>query len=191
MMRKSTKAFILALSCAGFTSAQAAPARQMTYNVKGKINGSCVIPQAAPLTLTTTIGSNGKIDPALSNISWSIAGWSCNAASRITLSAKALRLNPPRTSLTPSQSQAINFTARASGWTTSDATVTTAETTALGTGATYTGSPQVQNTPRRSAITVRVSDFVAASTKGSSSNAAKPIDGAYSATITVTLAPSS
>lgn len=189
---KNFAGFIVAvLSCAGLSSAQAAPARQIVYNVKGKINSSCSIPQSSPLTLSTTISNSGKIDPALSNVSWTVAGWSCNAASRISLSAKPLRLNPPKTSLTPSQSQAINFTARASGWTAADATVTTAETNPLGTGTTYTGAAQIQNAPRKSAITVRVSDFATAGTKGNSSNTAKPVDGAYSATITVTLTPSS
>jgi len=190
-MKKHNSFFALFLACAGLIPAQAAPVRQTTYTVNGKINSACSIPQTSPLTLNTTVSSNGKIDPALSNVSWTIAGWSCNAASRISLSAKPLRLNPPKTSLTPSQSQAINFTARASGWTTADATVTTAETNPVGTGTTYTGVAQVQNAPRKGAITVRVSDFTIAGAKGNSSNTAKPVDGAYSATITVTLTPSS
>jgi Flp pilus assembly protein TadG len=85
----------------------------------------------------------------------------------------------------------INFTARASGWTTTDATVTTAEANPLGTGATYTGTPQLQNAARVSAITVRVGDFATPGSKGNSANNPKPVDGAYSATITVTLTPSS
>jgi hypothetical protein len=190
-MRRFARFIVAVLSCMGMSSVQAAPARQIPYNVKGKISSSCAIPQAAPLTLSTTVPSNGKIDPALSNMSWTIAGWSCNAASRISLSAKPLRRNPPKTSLTPSQSQVINFTARASGWTTSEAKVTTAETNPLGTGATYTGAPQIQNAPRKGAITVRVGDFTTAGAKGNSSNNAKPVDGAYSATITLTLTPSS
>ena len=190
-MRTLAGLIVVVLSCAGMSSAQAAPARQLLYNVKGKIKSSCSIPQASPLTLTTTVPSNGKIDPALSNMSWTIAGWSCNAASRISLSASPLRLSPPKSSLTPSQSQVINFTARASGWTTADATVTTTETNPLGTGASYSGVAQIQNAPRKSAITVRVSGFATAGTKGNSSNNAKPVDGAYSATITVTLTPSS
>jgi hypothetical protein len=190
-MKRISFSFALFLACAGIMPVRAAPVRQATYTIKGKIAGSCAIPQAAPLTLSTTVSSNGKIDPALSNVSWTIAGWSCNAASRISLSARPLRLSPPRTSLTPSQSQVINFTARASGWTTADATVTTAETNPLGTSANYTGAAQVQNAPRKASITVRVGDFATAGAKGNSANNAKPVDGAYSATITVTLTPSS
>jgi len=191
MMKRGSFSFALFVTCAGIMPAQAAPVRQATYAVKGKVVGSCEMPQAAPLTLSTVVSNSGKIDPALSNMSWTLAGWSCNAASRITLSARALRLSPPLTKLTPSQAQAINFTARASGWTTADATVTTAETDPLGTGASYTGTAQVQNAPRKASIVVRVSDFVTAGTKGGSSNNAKPVDGTYSATITVTLTPSS
>jgi hypothetical protein len=137
------------------------------------------------------IPANGKIDTALANVRWDTAGWTCNSASRISISARALRINTPRTSLGPSQSQTINFTARVSGWTTSEAVVTTGEATAIGTGALYTGVAQVQAAPKSGGLTIRVGNFVVADQKGSSSNNAKPIEGPYSATITITLAPNS
>ena len=189
MMSKIFRFVMPILSCAGLVSAQAAPAAQSAYAVKGKIKGSCVMPQAAPVTLKTTIDSSGKLDPALSSMTWSIPGWYCNGASRITLSAKALRLTSPRTSLTPSQSQTINFTARAVSWASTDTLVTTAETTALGTGVLYTGAPKVRNSPRKGPITIRVGSFTVV--KSGSAASVKPVSGAYSATITVTLAPNS
>jgi len=189
MMSNNLRVVMLILSCAGLASAQAAPAAKSSYAVKGKIKGSCVMPQAAPVTLKTTIDGSGKLDPALSSMTWSIPGWYCNGASQITLSAKALRLTSPKTSLTPSQSQTINFTARAVSWAATDATVTTAETTTLGTGALYSGPPKIRNSPRKGPITIRVGSFTVV--KGSSSASVKPVSGAYSATITVTLAPNS
>lgn len=189
MMRGSLRAMGIILACAGLLPVQAATPRQGTFTVKGKLNGGCVLPQSAPLTLNTTVPANGKLDPALSNATWTITGISCNASSQIKISARSLRLNVPRSSLTPSQSQTINFTAKASGWAPSAAMVTTGEATALGTTTVYAGIPQVQPSPKTGSIVVSVSDFVVSVNKGSSSNSAKPIDGAYSATIILTLTP--
>ena len=190
MMRRSFQVMGIIFACAGSLPAQAASPRQGTFTVKGKLNGSCVLPQTAPLTLSTTVPASGKLDPALSNASWTIAGLTCNSGSQITVSARSLRLNVPRTSLAPAQSQTVNFTAKASGWASSDANVTTGETTALGSTMLYAGTPKTQNAPKTGTIIVSVSNFVVSTNKGSSANSAKLIDGAYSATIILTLTPS-
>lgn len=190
MMCKSGLLLAITFACAGLVPAQAAPPGSATYTVKGTINSGCVVPQSPPMTLSTTVPSSGKLDPALANATWTITGLSCNSGSRISLSARSLRLNAPLTSLTPSQSQTVNFTASASGWAPSVATVTTGETTSLGSMTYYAGAAQTQNAPKTGSIIVSVSNFVVSTNKGSSANSAKPVSGAYSATIVLTLAPS-
>lgn len=174
------------LSCAGATPAQAAPATKVVQ-VTGTVANFCQVAQLAPIVLSTTVPNNGKLDPTLEGRSWTISNVSCNNPTRISVSAKALRLNVPKSSLTPSQSQTINFTATATGWAPAAASVRTAETTPLGTGATYTGTGQVQSQAKSAAITVTVSGFVAVTAQ--SNSAAKPVDGAYSATITLAIVP--
>ena len=155
--------------------------------VTGQVLSRCTLSQLAPIVLSTTVPANGKLDPTLEGRNWTIANVNCNSPTRIAVSAKALRRNVPRTSLTPSQSQTINFTASATGWSPAAATVTTGETTPLGTGATYNGTPRVQSQAKSAAITVTVSGFIAVTAQ--SNSAAKPVDGAYSATITIAIVP--
>ena len=93
----------------------------------------------------------------------------------------------PRTSLTPSQTQTINFTARASGWSSAAAAVTTRETAPLGSGTSYTGPAQVQPLAKSATVTITVSGFVPVTTQ--SNSAAKPVNGPYSATITLAIVP--
>ena len=174
------------LACAGAIPAQAAPATK-TVEVTGTVANMCSVTQLAPIVLSTTVPANGKLDPTLEGRNWTIANVNCNSPTRIAVSAKALRRNVPRTSLTPSQSQTINFTASATGWSPAAATVTTGETTPLGTGATYNGTPRVQSQAKSAAITVTVSGFIAVTAQ--SNSAAKPVDGAYSATITIAIVP--
>lgn len=182
---------LVAATALGPAPAAAAP-RQVTYRVSGTVATLCSLGnQAAPISFSTVVPSNGKLDPNLSNLSWTLSGLYCDSASKISLKATALRLKPPRASLTPSQTQTVNFTATATGWTTSPATVKTAETSALGTGAAYTGTSQVQATARTGSITIKVGNFIASIDKSQSANTAKPIDGSYSATISVILSPNS
>ncbi|WP_313806826.1 hypothetical protein [Sphingobium sp.] len=188
-MRVLTAICVLFPACAGAIPAQAAPA-SATAQVKGVIKGKCALPSAAPITFSTVVPANGKLDPALANLSWTISGLACNAGSAISISARSLRLNAPRGSLTPSQSQAVNYTATASGWSPGAATVTTGDTTSLGTTALYTGVAQSQAAPKSGTIIISVSNFTVSTNKGSSANSAKPVDGAYSATIILNLAPS-
>ena len=153
-MGKTLVAPAIALACASLVPAQATPrgsttpsrttvsknAQQMGYAVKGRVKSACAIPVANRLSLST-VAKNGDIDNNLANARWSIPGWACNTASALTVSATALRLTVPRTTLNPSQSQVINFRARASGWSRLDATVSTSETSPLGQGLVFTGAP--------------------------------------------------
>lgn len=180
---------VLFPTCVGVMPAQAAPS-SATQQVKGVVKGKCALPSTAPITVSTVVPANGKLDPGLANLNWTIAGLSCNAGSTISVTARALRLNAPLGSLSPSQSQTVNFTASASGWSSSPATVTTGETTALGSTTLYTGTPQTQIAPKSGTIIISVSNFIVSTNKGSSANSAKPVDGAYSATIILNLAPS-
>ena len=188
-VRQFLKFQAMVFACAGVIPAQAAPSSS-PVPVKGVINGTCVLPSTAPITFSTVVPANGKLDPALANLSWTIAGLACNAGSTIAISARSLRLNAPRSNLTPSQSQAVNYTATASGWSPSAASVTTGDTTSLGTTTLYTGTAQSQAAPKSGTIIISVSNFTLSTNKGSSANSAKPVDGAYSATIILNLAPS-
>jgi hypothetical protein len=179
---------VTVLTCAGALPAQAAPSNA-NFPVTGKIIGSCTIPATGPITFSTVVPANGKLDPALANLTWTITGLSCNSGSRISVSARALRINTPRSSLNPSQSQTINFTATATGWTTTAAVVTTNETNPLGTTSVYTGAVVNQSAPKAATVSIKVSNFAVVGTSGSSSSSAKPIDGTYSATIILNLAP--
>jgi len=175
----------------GIVPVAAAP-RQANFAVTATVATVCSLGgQTAPLSFSTIVHSSGKLDPNLNNLSWTLTGLYCDSASKIMLRATALRLQPPRTSLTSSQSQAINFTATATGWSAIPATVTTAETTALGSGVSYTGVPQSQTGARSGPITIKVGNFVTSIDKRQSANSAKPIDGSYSATISVILSPGS
>lgn len=188
-MRKLISICCVVPACVGALPAQAAP-RSDTIEVAGKVNGICVMPATAPLTFSTTVPSNGKLDPGLSNLRWTITGIACNTGSRISIAARSLRINAPKTSLNPSQSQAVNFTATATGWAPTGATVTTGDTSPIGTTNYYTGAAKIQSSPKTGSITVSVNGFVVVGTSGDSSNSAKPLSGAYSATIVLTLAPS-
>lgn len=160
------------------------------FAVSGTVKGSCVMPATVPLTFSTVVPTNGKLDPNLSNLRWTITGISCNAASSLSVSARALRLDLPHSSLASSQSQAINFTATAAGWTPSAASVTTGDSNPLGTTNYYSGTTMTQSAAKSGSINVTVSGFTVVGAKGNSSNSAKPIEGSYSATIVVVLSPS-
>ncbi|WP_375196706.1 hypothetical protein [Sphingobium sp.] len=188
-MRRLTAIGVLLPACVGVLPAQAAPA-SATVQVKGVVKGTCALPSTAPITFSTVVPASGKLDPALANLSWTISGLSCNTGSIIAISARSLRLNAARNSLTPSQSQAVNYTATASGWSPNAARVTTGDATSLGTTILYTGTAQSQAAPKSGTIIISVSNFTLSTNKGSSANSAKPVDGAYSATIILNLAPS-
>ncbi|MFC4594400.1 hypothetical protein [Sphingobium tyrosinilyticum] len=139
------------------------------------------------MTISTAVGSNGKLDTSLNNKSWTISNVMCSGPSSIKVSAKALRRNPPNASVPNGQSQTANFTATASGWSNTPASVTTSETLPVGTGATFTSPAQTQNSAKAGNINVTVNNFT--SVVGSNGNGSKLVDGPYSATITVSLSP--
>jgi hypothetical protein len=186
-MRNSIIALVLIPVCAGLASAHAAPQRS-TYAVTGQVSSSCALgADVEPLTVSTTVGANGKLDTSLNNKSWTISNVMCSGPSSIKVSAKALRRNQPNASVPKGQSQTANFTATASGWSLTPASITTGETLPIGTGATYTSPAQTQNSAKAGNITVTVNNFT--SVVGSNGNGSKLVDGPYSATITVSLSP--
>lgn len=181
---------LIAAACAG-AQLPAHAASPANFAVTGNIQSHCSLGNASgPLVLNTIVPSDGKLDPTLEGRTFPITGIFCDAPSTLRVSATALRLKTPRSSLSSSQSQTINFTATAAGWTPSAASVTTGETNPLGTTNFYTGAAKTQGAAKNGSITVSVTGFAVVGAKGNSSNSAKPVDGAYSATIVVTLAPS-
>jgi len=173
------------LACAALAPAHAAP-QPSTYTVTGRVSSSCSLgSNNAPITISTTVAANGKLDTALNGKSWNISNVMCSGPSSIRVSAKALRRNPANATVPNGQSQTANFTATASGWSPTPASVTTGETLPAGTGAAYAGTPQTQNSAKAGNIVVTVNNFT--SVTGTNGNGAKLVDGPYSATITVSL----
>ena len=178
----------VAASVGAFSPALAAPPK--TFAVTGNVASRCSLGSSpGPLTVTTTVDSNGKLDPTLSGRTFSLTGLFCDAPSSIKVSSTVLRRNPPNASVPNGQSQAANFTTTATGWTTTAASVTTAETSPLGSTTVYAGTPRSQTSPKAGSVTVTVNNFT--TVVGPNGNGQKLVNGAYSATITVSLTPGS
>ena len=184
---------LFVFACAWVFPAQAA-SRNADYKVNAKVDAICSVgTQVAPMTLTTTVDKNGKLDPALVNRSFVVDGMLCSGPSQITVSATSLRLTLPRNDLPTGQSQTVNFITSATGWTSNPATVTTRDTSPLGSLEVYAGVPQIQYDAKSGGITIHVSGFavVTEKTANGRSAPAKPVDGNYVATITISLTPKS
>jgi hypothetical protein len=184
---------LVVMACACISHAQAAPVKA-EYQARAQVDAICsVASQIAPLSLTTTVDKNGKLDPGLVNTSFNLEGLICTGPSEITVSATSLRLTQPNTVLPPGQSQTVNFIATATGWTSIPATVTTRDFTRIGSMEIYAGVPQVQYFAKAGGITVHVGNFVVVTEKAGNGNGprAKPVDGNYAATITISLSPRS
>lgn len=190
-MARASAVIPVVMACAWPIHAQAAPG-QAEYQTKARIEAICSVSgQIPPMTLTTTVDRNGKIDPALVNASFQIDGMMCTAPSQLVISATSLRLTRPRLVLPAGQSQTINFIAKATGWTANPATVTTRDANPIGTLEVFAGVPQVQYNAKAGGITIHVENFTVATEKAPNGNGApaKPVDGNYAATITVSLTP--
>ncbi len=192
-LARSGASILVVIACAGIMPAQAA-SRKVDYNLNAKIEAICAVgQQVAPMTLTTTVDKNGKLDPALVNRSFVVDGMLCSGPSQITVSATSLRLSLPRNELPTGQSQTVNFITSATGWTSNPATVTTRDSTPLGSLEVYAGVPQVQYNAKSGGITIHVSGFAVVTEKAANGRGtpAKPVDGNYAATITISLTPKS
>ena len=186
MTRKITIGMVVAVACAGILS----PAHAAPFPLNGTVAPHCSLgASSGPLTINTTVPADGKLDPALNGRTFSLTGVFCDAPSTIHLSATALRRSPPKTSVLNGQSQAANYTATATGWTTTAASVMTSETSPLGSTTVFTGSPRSQNTAKAGSITLTVTNFT--TVVGDKGLGQKLVDGAYSATITISLTPGS
>lgn len=179
-------------SAAGATAlpAAASPSTQRTFIVSGRVAPACSLAASAPpLTITTTVDNNGKLDAGLEGKTFVLPGLYCSSPSTITVSATALRLTTPRASVPNGQSQTANFTAAATGWSPTAATVTTGETAPIGTTRSFAGTAQRQPVAKQGPITVTVRNFTPVT--GSNGNGWKLVNGAYGATITISLSPAS
>ncbi|MCW1401908.1 hypothetical protein OKA06_06050 [Novosphingobium sp. MW5] len=190
-MTRLGAAILVASACAYASDAQAAPG-QADYQTRARVEAQCSITtQIPPMTLTATIDKNGKLDPSLVNTSFRIDGMICTAPSQIVISATSLRLTRPQLVLPAGQSQTINFIAKATGWSANPATVTTRDTSPIGSLEVYAGVPQVQYNARSGGITINVQNFAVVTEKAPNGNGApaKPVSGNYAATITISLTP--
>jgi len=189
MPRKIIIAVLPALAWVGVTPAHAGPS-PMSYRVIGQVRPSCSLGANAPFQLSTTVGKNGKLDTSqLQGVTFTLANAVCSAPSTIVVRATSLRLNTPQANVPNGQSQTVNFTATATGWSTTAASVTTLDASPLGTLTAYSGTPRAQNSAKLANITVGFNNFAVVA--GSNGSGQKLLDGAYSATVTISLTPSS
>lgn len=188
MVRASLAALIMVTACVGFAPAHAAqPTPSGTYDVRGSVQSRCSTGTSGGITsLETTVERSGRLPSNLDNRSFVLLGLMCSSASQIRVSATPLRRSPAFITISPGQSQTVNYTATASGWSPTAASVTTAMVSAIGADTVYVGAPQTLTTARAGSITVTVNNFSIVKGNGNSS---KLIDGHYSATITVSLTP--
>jgi len=189
MIRKISICLVAAAACMGATSlVHAAP--PSTFPVTGRVASSCSLgPSAGSLLISTTVPSNGKLDPSLNGKTFNLNGLFCDAPSTIRLSATELRRSPPVDKVPNGQSEAANFTATATGWSSTPATVTTTETSQFGSTTVFVGTPRSQPSAKIGNLTVTVNNFT--TVVGPNGLGQKLIDGPYSATITVSLTPGS
>lgn len=189
MIQKFLVTLIAAAAWAGAIS-PAHAASPTTFTVNGHVNSSCSLGSSTgSLLISTTVPANGKLDPSLNGRTFNLTGLFCDAPSTIRLSASALRRNPAVSKVPNGQSEAVNYTATATGWTSTPATVTTAETSPFGSTTIYTGAPLTQGAAKIGGLTVTLSNFTVV--VGDKGNGKHLIDGNYSATITVSLTPGS
>jgi len=190
MTRNIIIAVLPLLAWVGAAPAHAGPS-QTTYRVSGRVQSSCSLgSNPAPLRLATTVGKDGKLNTTqLQGTTITLGNAMCSAPSSIVVRATSLRLSTPQTTIPNGQSQTVNFTATATGWSTTAASVTTSDAAALGTMTSYSGAARAQNSAKLANITVGFSNFSVVT--GANGNGQKLIDGAYAATITISLTPSS
>jgi len=188
MIRKISLGLISAVACV--VASSAAHAAPRTFSVKGNVPTRCSLGSSlGPLTISTTVSANGKLDPSLNGRTFTLSGLYCDAPSSIKVSATALRRDPPKTSVASGQSQSANFTVTATGWSSTAATVTTTETSPLGSTQVFSGTPRNQSIAKSGSLNVTVNNFT--TVVGVNGLGQKLVDGPYSATITISLTPGS
>jgi hypothetical protein len=189
MIRKISICLVAAAACTGaFSPLHAAP--PSSFPVTGRVASRCSLGSSSgSLLISTTVPSNGKLDPSLNGKTFTLTGVFCDAPSTIRLSATELRRSPPVDKVPNGQSEAANFTATVTGWSTTPATVTTSETSPFGSSTVFIGNPQSQPSAKIGNLTVTVNNFT--TVVGQIGFGQKLIDGPYSATITVSLTPGS
>lgn len=169
------------IACASQLHAQASPA-VTSFRVQGTVAPKCTLQNVA-MNPSVTVASNGAIS-LVNPSSWTLSA-SCSGPSTLAVTAGSLRITLPKLTLGNNEAQTINYTATASGWTGTAATVSTADT-ALGSASySLTGTARTRATAGTGTITVTYGAF---STPANGSNT-KPNAGSYSSTITLSLAP--
>jgi hypothetical protein len=189
MIRKIPIGLTAAAAWAGaLSSAHAASPK--TFTVTGHVTSTCSLgASTGSLLINTTVPASGKLDASVDGTSFALTGLYCDAPSSIRLSATALRRNPPNDKVPNGQSQAANYTATATGWSSTPAIVTTSEASPFGSTMVFTGTPRSQPSAKSGNLTVTVNNFT--TVVGANGNGQKLMDGPYSATITVSLTPGS
>lgn len=185
-MRKLLGTLGLALALAPAAAFAATDTDSKDVNITGTVAALCVLgaPSDATVDLEQMAETSGSRVGRLKSISQkdvTLADSFCNFAnSAVTVTATALVADD--TNAPPSGFvRAINYTATATGWTSPNAAVTTADD-GTGTSTSTSGTGGTQPTPKLSDIVLSLSDFTAPGDK-------LLVFGDYNTTVTVTLAP--
>lgn len=172
--------------CASPALAQTNPST--SFPVNGSVATRCAL-GTTPITPTVTVNGNGGTGMlpdivANSPSSWSIPA-SCSGPSSLSVTARSLRLNTATATVANQRSQTINYTATASGWTSTAATVLTADTAAGSATYSITGTARSRANAGSGNISVTFGGY---SIPSNGTNT-KLLNGTYSSVITLTLSP--
>lgn len=150
---------------------------EVTFN--GTVESRCVItdPQDAGsiFDLGELAGPDGRLRPNLTIADLEVAGSWCNSASRLTVEADPLLSSPAPTVVPDGFSRRVDYTARVSGWTATEARYETAA------GPSASAS-QTTDGPVAAAYLVGLDDFIAAGDPFL-------LAGAYAGEVRITIAP--
>ena len=185
-MKRIGQILLLALAALPVPALAQSATATGTVGVGGQVAPVCILGTPNPAvinlgTLANTSGARVGRIVTFSEQNVTLPSSFCNfAGSQLTVQATAL-LSTDDTTPPAGFARAVNYTASASGWAATNATVTT---TALadGTAATATGTGSVQPLPKLADLLVTLSDFTV-------TGDAILVAGNYSGTIVVTLGP--
>lgn len=182
MIRNLAFVITLAMACAGFTPAQAAPpvSRTGTFPATGKIVNKCDFPSGSLAALVRSSGSNSTL--SITNGALTVK-LSCNYSTTVSVQLKATSLHTLTTAIA-GETQAVNYIATATPWSTNPFVTTGDGLNGPGTTI-YSGIARTSAGPVSTTLTIGIASFTYPT---GSTKAVKNAD--YTSTITVALSAS-
>lgn len=181
MIRNLAFVITLAMACAGFTPAQAAPPvpRTGTFPATGTVGNKCDFPSAS---LAALVRSNGTYALSITNGALTVK-LLCNYATTVSVQLKATSLHTS-TAAVAGETQAVNYTATATPWSTNPFVTTNDVLNGPGT-AIYSGIARTSAGPVSTTLTIGIATFTYPT------GSTKSVKNAnYTSTITVALSAS-